>query len=54
MPHSPRARLQTWDRLLLSISLALHCSPTSLEALPLARLKAMAAELSRMLSKPAG
>lgn len=35
--------------MVLSLSLALHCSPISLEQLPTARLRAMAAELSRML-----
>ena len=40
--------------MLLSLSLALHCSPITLEALPLARLRMMAAELARTLPKPRG
>lgn len=46
-PHSPRARLQSWDKLLLRLALALHCSPTTLELLPVGRLKAMATELGK-------
>ena len=49
-PHSPWARLQSWDKLLLSLGLALHCSPTTLERLPVARLRAMATELQRLFS----
>jgi hypothetical protein len=46
-PHSVGARLLQWDRVLLRLSLALHCSPISLETLPLARLQAMLSELNK-------
>lgn len=48
-PHSPWARLKSLDSLALSISLALHCSPTSLEQLPVAQLRAMAADIAKRL-----
>jgi hypothetical protein len=46
-PLSPWARLQAWERLTLRLSLALHCSLTSLEALPLSRLRWLATELEK-------
>lgn len=51
-PHSLWARLQGWDSMLLSLSLALHCSPIFLEPLPLARLRAMASELAQRHRNP--
>ncbi len=47
-PHSPWARLQALELDLLQISLALKCSPHTLELMPLGRLKAMARELGKI------
>ena len=38
--------------LCLSLGLALHCLPTTLETLPTARLRAMHADAQRLLTRP--
>ena len=40
-----------WDRMLVSLSLALHCSPISLEVVPTPQLQAMALDITRRANK---